>query len=99
MGENFSEFGEFQIIRQHFTQPNLSVWMTTNTIDNDTLTWILFHHSYRAVMVLSGQTPLSQGAYRLKIISASSRLTWVQHRRGTLRKEALVHLWQHPKYF
>ena len=51
--------------------------MTTNTIDNDTLTWILFHHSYRTAMVSSGQTLLSQGAYRLEIISASSRLAWV----------------------
>ena len=43
--------------------------MTTNTIDNDKLTWTLFHHSYWTALVLSGQTLLSQGAYRFKIIS------------------------------
>ena len=26
-----------------------------NTIDDDTLTWILFHHSYQTAVVLSGQ--------------------------------------------
>ena len=46
--------------------------MTTNTIDNNTLTWTSFHHSYQTAMVLSGQTLSSQGAYRLEIISTSS---------------------------
>ena len=43
--------------------------MTTDTIDNDTHTWTLFHHSYRTATVTRGQTLSLQGAYQLEIMS------------------------------
>ena len=81
-GVNFGEFGKLHIIRQYFTQPSLLynprlpdkkfACTTTNTINNDTHTWTLFHHGYRTTMALRSQTPLLQGTYRLDIISTRS---------------------------
>ena len=81
-GGKLGEFVELHIIRQYFTQPSLLyhprlpdkkfACTTTNTIDNDTHTWTLFHHGYRTTMVSRGQTPSSQGTYRLEIISTQS---------------------------